>query len=120
MGYHYIPKYYLNAFTTEECLWVHDRVQSRSYQTRTNKVANETGMYPDEVEKYLENKIEGPAKYAINKIRNFKPLTEDDRNVIAQYVVMLWKRVPSARVRASKYIRGFKDEVQHNNSLTKW
>ncbi len=61
-------------------------------------------MYPNGVEEYLGSSVEDPAKNAIEKIRQFKEVTELDRKTIARYIVNLWKRVPAGRDRVAALI----------------
>lgn len=91
---HYIPQFYLKGFTMGSSLWVHDWVDKRSYQSQPKSVANEKGLYPEEVEKHLAESIENPAKRALQMIRNRSAIGEDERRALAKYMVTLWKRVP--------------------------
>jgi hypothetical protein len=101
MGHHYVPQYYLHGFANNGRMWAHDRVEMRSFLTQPKVVAHESGMYPDEVEQYLANKIENPAQAAIDKVRNLLPLDDSERLALATYIVALWKRVPEGRRRVS-------------------
>ena len=83
-------------------MWAHDRFESRSFLSQPKAIAHESGMYPDEVEQYLANQIENPARVAIDKVRNLAPLDSADRLALASYIVALWKRVPEGRRRASE------------------
>lgn len=102
MGNHYVPKYYLKGFAQNDRIWVYDRNAKREFLSQPKVVAHETAMYPGEVEKYLENKVEGPAKSAIEKVRHCEAISEDDRILLANYIINLWKRVPEARNRTKK------------------
>jgi hypothetical protein len=102
MGNHYVPQYYLHGFAEDGRIWAHDRVASRSFHTQPKVIAHESGMYPDEVEQYLANLIENPAKTAIDKVRNLAPLDDADRLALANYIITLWKRVPEGRRRAAE------------------
>jgi Protein of unknown function (DUF4238) len=102
MGLHYVPSFYLGGFTTGKTIWAHDREEGRSFPSQPKSVANETAMYPIEVEKYFACKVEDPAKGAIEKIRSRQPITESERAAIAKYVIALWKRVPDARSRIAQ------------------
>ncbi|MEN9659601.1 MAG: hypothetical protein RL571_3066 [Pseudomonadota bacterium] len=71
-------------------------------------------MYTEEIEQYLANAVEDPAKSAIEKIRDRKPLTEDDRRALANYVIALWKRVPEGRTRIAERMPKVAAEVRSN------
>jgi hypothetical protein len=100
MGKHYVPRFYLDGFTSNGRLWAHDKVAGRSFSTQPKSVANESDAYPDDLERYFANEIEDRAKDAIVKVRRLQPLSSADRDVLADYIVSLWKRVPAARQRA--------------------
>jgi len=99
MGHHYIPRFYLRGFTTENVIWVHDRLTDRSFFSQPKTIANENDLYTPELEQHLANSIEAPANVAIDKIRAKDVLNESERVAIARYVVTLWKRVPESRAR---------------------
>lgn len=112
MGNHYIPQYFLHGFAEDGRLWAHDRTCNRSFLTQPKVVAHESGMYPPEVETYLANQIENPAKASIERIRNLQALTDSDRQAVAHYVVALWKRVPKARSRAAERLPAVAESVK--------
>lgn len=99
MGDHYVPQYYLRGFAEDDRLWVYDRKDGRKFETQPKSIANETGMYGEDLETVLANEIEHPAKPAIEKVRARQRLDAGDREALARYVVMLWKRVPRGRER---------------------
>lgn len=104
MGHHYVPQFYLRGFETDGTIWAYDKLHSRSFPTQVKSIANETGMYSDDLEAYLANEIEDPAKPAIQKIRSHRPLSPEDRLTLAKYIVILWKRTPKGRDRIGQYM----------------
>ncbi|CAN7539140.1 DUF4238 domain-containing protein [Pseudoxanthomonas sp. LjRoot143] len=104
MGHHYIPQYYLRGFCTDERLWVLDREKRSQFRTQPKSVANETGMYTEELENWLNEHIELPAQEALGRVRNRQPLRQVDRERLSQYIVMLWKRVPRGRIRVAEQL----------------
>lgn len=111
MGHHYVPQYYLRGFGEEGRVWIHDRAQTRSFQSSVKSVANEVGMYSEDVEAHLANNVEAPARAAFEKIRSRQAISEADRFALARYIMVLWKRVPKGRKRALERIPECADEV---------
>ncbi len=102
MGDHYVPRYYLRGFTGEDDrLWVFDRTTGQVFPSQPKSVANENGMYGAELEQFLANEIEEPAKDAIARMRTGRIPGDDDRLVLARYVAMQWKRGPEGRTRVA-------------------
>lgn len=112
MGHHYVPQFYLRGFGTNGRIWAHDRERSLSFQSSVKGIANENGMYSEEIESFLANKIEAPAQSALSKIRRRERISPDERAALAQYIVFLWKRVPEGRERALQTIPGVADDVR--------
>jgi hypothetical protein len=112
MGDHYVPQFYLQGFASNSRLWAHDRALGKSFLTQPKAIANETNMYPPELEAYLANKIEDPAKEAIAKVRSCVPLSSPERESLAHYLVALWKRVPDARTRVAQRLLGVAASVR--------
>ncbi len=114
MGHHYVPKFYLRGFESEGTIWTFDKKSGNAFPSQAKSIANETDLYSDELESYLANTIEEPAKPVLLKIRAREPLTESDRVALARYIVALWKRVPKARQRAIDRMPEVATEVQEN------
>lgn len=104
MGNHYLPQHYLLGFADGKKLWGHDLAGGRSFPTQVKSVANETEMYTSEIESHLANIIEGPAQEVIDRIRNRITLSGKDRELFANYVIAMWKRVPTGRNRVAGHI----------------
>ena len=112
MGHHYVPRFYLRGFAIAEAIWAYDTVAERRFPTQVKSIANETGMYSDELEDYLATKVEEPTKPAITKLRTRDRLTPEDRLALAKYILILWKRVPRARDRVLERLPQVADEVE--------
>lgn len=99
MGDHYVPQYYLKGFSTEEdeALWVYDKLDKRKFRTQAKNIANENRFYSPEVEQYLANVIEGPANSVLKAIREKSSLTDDSKKLLAEYMAVMWKRVPQGK-----------------------
>lgn len=101
MGDHYLPRFYLKGFTSDECLWVYDQHKTLPFKSSPKSVANENNMYGEEIEQLLANQVEEPAKLAIEKIRKGHLPNAKDREFLARYIINLWKRVPNGRDRVA-------------------
>ena len=99
MGDHYVPQYYLRGFSAEEeeLLWVYDKLDKRKFRTQAKNIANENRFYSPEIERYLANVIEGPANSVLKAIRENNSLTNDNKRILTEYMVVMWKRVPQGR-----------------------
>jgi hypothetical protein len=97
MGNHYVPQYYLRGFSVEpasELIWVYRKGTSDIFKTAIHNIAQENNFYPEEMETYLANKIEGPANTVLQKVRDLELLTLNDKEILSKYMMVLWKRVP--------------------------
>ena len=101
MGDHYIPQYYLKSFSQKDgkSIWVYDKIEKRKFSTQVKSIGNITGFYSDEVEKYLANTIENPANEVLKKIRNHEEITNDEKETLAEYMAVMYKRVPKGKER---------------------
>lgn len=112
MGHHYLPQHYLLGFAEQAKVWGHDMTKSRSFQTQVKSLANETDMYTEELERHLANAVEGPAQDAIDRIRNRIRIRDEDRELLASYIVAMWKRVPAARNRVAEHIPHLAESIR--------
>lgn len=112
MGHHYVPRFYLRGFANEEAIWAYDKQARKSFPTQVKSIANETGMYSDDLETHLANQVEDPAKPAITKLRAHQQLTPAERLALAKYIFVLWKRVPAARARVAARLPKVATDVQ--------
>lgn len=101
MGDHYVPQFYLKGFSRSDGkqIWVYDKKEGNKFQTQVKSIANITGFYSREVEKYLANTVEGPANEAIRKIREREQINSKDKEVLAEYMTVMMKRVPKGKTR---------------------
>ena len=125
MGNHYIPQYYLRGFCPGfgRTIWVYDKQKTRKFPTHIKSIANECGLYPQELERYLAEDIENPANHVLDKIRNLEHLTLTDKITLSNYIAVMWKRVPEGKKRLKenspeiiadlreKYLRHLDDTV---------
>jgi hypothetical protein len=94
MGDHY--------FSEGDRIWAFDRVNSAAFESSREGIANENRMYGEDVEAMLANQIENPALSAIDKVRTGQRLNTSEREALARYIAMLWKRVPRGRDRVKE------------------
>jgi hypothetical protein len=101
MGDHYIPQYYLKGFLdpSSSLVWVYEKNSQRVFRAGTKQIARENKFYSRAVEQYLANEIEGPANNVIKKIRNREIVTTEDKLLLAQYMIVMLKRVPRGKER---------------------
>ena len=107
MGDHYLPQYYLKGFTEKsdsKFIWVYERGGTKELRTQINNIANENKLYSREIEKLLANEIEAPANYVINKLRKLLPITQQEKLILAKYLIVMIKRVPSGKNRFLKIL----------------
>jgi len=96
MGKHYVPQYYLKGFSQNngKYIWVYDKKDGVKFPTQVKSIANITGFYSKEVERYLANTIERPANTVLTKIRQFERIEQRDKEVLSEYMAVMIKRVP--------------------------
>ena len=99
MGDHYLPQHYLKGFTEtdDHMLWAYEKGTDSKFNTQIKSLANITHFYSRDTEQYLANEIEGPANAVLDKIRARDSINDDDRNALAEYIAVMWKRVPRAK-----------------------
>ncbi len=105
MGDHYIPQYYLKGFcepTTPGVISRYEKGSPKIVTTGLKNIAQETGFYSPEVERFLADKIETPANSALDKLRNRQLITPEERFALAGYMITLLKRVPESQSRVQK------------------
>ena len=111
MGNHYVPKFYLKGFTHPDKTNVVTRYQKGTeevLQTSLNNVAQETGFYSDDTEAFLSDSIEDPANAVIERIRAREPIDQTGKSTLADYMIVMLKRVPKGRERVAAYFEEFK------------
>lgn len=122
MGDHYAPRKYLLGFCdADDKIWVYDRVRKNSFRTTLVNVAQENGFYSPEDERDLNQLVEMPANYVLNKLRDGIAISPDDREKLAVYIATFMHRVPYSRSFAAslatpalfaEYIDKIKDEIK--------
>jgi len=113
MGTHYVPKFYLRGFAKSDRFAVFDKEARRWFHTQPKSVANEVGLWPDELETFVTESIEEPAKDVIDRLRNKGPISEDERHRLARYITFLWKRVPAGRERVRESTPTVADQIKY-------
>lgn len=111
MGHHYVPARYLAGFTRDDRLWAFHKAAGRPFKTQPDSIANERQLYSEELENQLNNDIEQPANLVLEKIRLRQRLDANDQEALARYMVIMLKRVPTARARVLEMTPGVADEV---------
>ena len=100
MGNHYVPRSYLKGFTERAespYIYRYERGSKRVIRSNVSNVGQETRFYPDEVERFLAEKIESPTNPVLAAIRNRQPITLEDRRILVDYMVVMMIRVPRSR-----------------------
>lgn len=99
MGHHYLPQYYLKGFTEtkDNIIWAYEKGTGNKFSTQIKSMANISDFYSKETEQYLADDIEMPANAVLDKIRSGHLINDDDKNIFAEYMAVMWKRVPRAK-----------------------
>lgn len=96
MGQHSIPQYYLNGFTESAIsshIWTYEKGNSKYFRSTTESIANENNCWPESKETYLAERIEQPANFVIDKIRKRLLITQEEKQILASYMVIMILRV---------------------------
>ncbi|MBA4143970.1 MAG: DUF4238 domain-containing protein [Nitrosospira sp.] len=97
MGHHYVPQFYLKGFEFENGIWTYEKNGKPPFCTQIKSIANETNLYSGNLEGWLNNEIEIPAQTGIRNIRKHIIPTVDEKRALANYICIMWKRVPRHR-----------------------
>lgn len=95
---HYIPQYYLAAFSSPDNprqVWQHDLALGKSLCANVKALAAIRELYSDNIEKWLNDELEKPANPLLDKIRKRHKLTDDEKPIFVRYLWSLMHRVPS-------------------------
>lgn len=105
MGNHYLPRYYLKGFSKNsgKTIWVYEK-QKDKFASQVKSVANINQFYSNEVEKHLANDVEMPANAVLEKIREQKVVSPEEKRVLAKYIVAMMKRVPKGKQRTKSLL----------------
>lgn len=113
MGDHYVPQYYLKGFSKDngKSIWVYDKHVKREFRTQVKSVGNITGFYSADVEQYLADIIEDPANKVIEKIRNQELISDSEKEILAEYMAVMFKRVPRGLERLNEMAPSICDDL---------
>lgn len=99
MGDHYIPRFYLKGFedpSRTDFIWVYFRDKPLLH-TSIKNIAQENNYYSREIEQRLANEVEEPANQVIRKIREKQDISQEEKLILAKYMIVMWKRVPERK-----------------------
>lgn len=101
MHCHYVPKKYLKGFTNIATgkLWAYSK-EGNKFPCNVDNAAKINRYYPESTEGFLADQIENPANHILEKIRSQHRITEEDKKIFSEYLVVLIKRVPRGKERA--------------------
>ena len=108
MRNHYIPRSYLKGFTEAEgspYIFMYEKRAKKSIRTNILNVAQETGFYSDEIEKFLADKIETPGKPVLLAIRNHESIGAEARQILVNYMIVMMIRVPHSKEDRIKWLQ---------------
>ena len=97
MRNHYVPQYYLREFSNKGVIWVYDKSPGRKkiyFKSHVRNVCSEYRLYSDDIERYLNCKIEMPTNIIIKKIRKHEQISNSEKETLAKYMVVMIKRNP--------------------------
>ncbi len=115
MGNHYIPRAYLRMFANDSGgVWFHDRKALKSHATKVENIGSEVGMYSEAVEENLNLHVEQPTLPVFQRVLSKQILSDAERSVLAKYITVMWKRVPTGRERALTRMPSVADDVHDN------
>jgi hypothetical protein len=116
MGDHYIPQYYLKGFSGDggKTVWVYDKADRRKFAARVRNIANETGFYSPEMESYLAEHVEEPAKPVLERIRRRSKISTADKQVLSAYMMCMMIRVPQGKKRIKQFAPSVADKLRED------
>ena len=113
MGNHYVPQYYLKGFAADgDTVWAYDKSSGRIYSTNMRNVATQNGFYSPEIENRLTQEVENPANPIIGRIRMRIPISTEEKQVLAAYMICMRTRVPEGKRRARLIAPSVEDGVK--------
>ncbi len=112
MGFHYVPRLYLRAFSADDRVWAYDRTEKRCFRSSIDNVAQQTKYYSDELEQHFSRDIEGPVASLFRSIRGRSEIDADGRRVISDYLTAQIKRVPAGKQRFLNMFPKVAEETQ--------
>jgi len=111
--HHYLPRHYLKGFCPDdgpEQLYVYTKGEDRVFRAGINRIGKEKAYYLPKVETDLSQYIEGPAESVLKKLRKIAPIVDEERQILALFLVILERRVPRHRVVVDGMIPSTLDE----------
>ena len=102
MGHHYLPRRLLQGFAVDGFTWAFDKkLGSAPKHLPIARVAQEPGMYLEELESRLNNEIEQPFNAVLECIAAGGVIEPSHIEAIARYVLTMYRRVPKGRTRST-------------------
>ena len=89
MGHHYVPRWYLRRFESDsrpKYIWLYDRKNEAIREAPIRDVAQKSGFYEPEVEKFLGEQIEAPGNRVLKKLHTEVRLSEEEITDFAKYL----------------------------------
>lgn len=115
--HHYVPRHYLKGFAIPrqfKNIWVYPKDGGEPFKTNIINTGVENYFYStlkedgskdnETIENFLEREIEAPATPIIDKLRYRKPITRNEKRILAVYLVGMLTRVPKNKERVQKDI----------------
>ncbi|MGB7208762.1 MAG: DUF4238 domain-containing protein [Pyrinomonadaceae bacterium] len=98
MNTHYIPRMYLKGWETrvnnqERQICVYERNKEPAYKS-TKVVSSKQDYYSSETETWLDKELENRTDPILGKIIGKSVLSEEERSKLAQFIFVMWQRVP--------------------------
>lgn len=114
MRNHYLPRHYLKNFCNpdNQKLYVYNKFENNFFYSAVNNICVERDFYSDDTEKYLSEDIEGRAIEALNRLRSHAVISADEKQVLSEYFVVLYKRVPRAKEFFDKVAPRVKEKIK--------
>jgi len=99
MKNHYVPQNYLRGFSPAfgDQLWAYDRIEKSKFKSNVLNLGQENNLYSDALEVKLSEEIDGPTNNVLDKIRNKKELSQEDKILFSLYLLSLRKRGPAGK-----------------------
>jgi len=129
MRHHYIPRFYLAHFATQEGkrrnVWVLDKTRRQQWITTPSKAAHRRNYYratggslasPDDIEHAFAS-VENEAAPALRRLLETKriPDAEHDYSALLNFVALMAVRVPGARGATTNLMETLAKQVFRNN-----
>lgn len=95
MGKHEIPQYYLRGFASDHertLIWQFGKQGEAPLEIPIRVAAQRRDFYPEDVEKFLAEAVEGPANPILDQLREQRVLDGEQRWVFARYVLAMSRR----------------------------